>query len=290
VSLSDSRVISLLNGSFVPVYLANEDYRDKGAAPPEEKKDLRRIHAEGHAAGKSVGTVHAYVLDSEGKLLDSMHVAEAAKANGMLGMLQRTVEKLGVKPGAPVAAAKPQSQPAAKPGELTVHVVARYLEKKGNEYVLIEDAGGNWSAFPGESWVSLSPAQQAKLVPAGPADLGAKWTPDPEVVKTLLGHFYPPTENNDLSKNRFEAVTLQGSVLTKGEGRTVGVLSGSFRMGHPFYHKEDGRVVEAALGGRVIWETATGKVSLLRLVTQDGIYRSPQGQGLPFGVAARSIP
>jgi len=53
--LSNSTVISLLNRYFVPVYAVNEDYRDGGAQPPEEKAEYNRIYKEALAAkAKSV--------------------------------------------------------------------------------------------------------------------------------------------------------------------------------------------------------------------------------------------
>ena len=49
----------------MPVYLSNEDYAPKGAATPEEKRELRRIFSEGYAAKMSVGTVHVYILSPD---------------------------------------------------------------------------------------------------------------------------------------------------------------------------------------------------------------------------------
>src|SRR5262249_38270740 len=45
-SLSNDRVISLLNSYFVPVYVANQDYTESGSAPEEEKAELRRLRRE----------------------------------------------------------------------------------------------------------------------------------------------------------------------------------------------------------------------------------------------------
>src|SRR5207245_4503230 len=100
--LSDTNVIALLNRYFVPVYLSNEDYSAAAAATSEEKKELQRVFAEGYAAKLSVGTVHVYLLGSDGHLLDSMHVAEAAHTQKLSAMLERTVQKLGLAAGAPV--------------------------------------------------------------------------------------------------------------------------------------------------------------------------------------------
>ena len=43
-SLSDAKVISLLNHYFVPVYVSNEDLRGNGCAPPEIRKEVQRIY------------------------------------------------------------------------------------------------------------------------------------------------------------------------------------------------------------------------------------------------------
>ena len=56
-SLSHAKVVELLNAYFVPVYTSNEDYRDGGAAPPDERAELRRIQQEGYRKKLSVGTV-----------------------------------------------------------------------------------------------------------------------------------------------------------------------------------------------------------------------------------------
>lgn len=290
MSLSDKRVIDLLNSSFVPVYIANEDYREDGAASAEEKAELRRIHREGHAAKLSVGSVHAYVLKPDGALYDSMHVVEAAKADPLVAMLQRTVDRLGVPAGKPLLAARPQSGPPARPGELSLHVVARYLERRGSEYSLIEGAGGNWSAFPGESWVALSAADQARWLPGASVQAGATWKPEEAVARALLTHFYPPTENNDLSKNRFEAVALEGVVDSVETGTARGRLNGSFRMGHPFYHKEDGRAIAATVAGIVEWDAGARRIRRFRMVTREALYEAPGGGGQAFGVAVRSLP
>src|SRR5580765_7646930 len=92
--LSNTKVISLLNSYFVPVYTANEDYSAKGSAPPEEKAERNRIFQEGYTAKWSVGTVHVYLLNPEGHLMDSMHVAEAAKATSLIAMLEKAISAL----------------------------------------------------------------------------------------------------------------------------------------------------------------------------------------------------
>src|SRR5262245_10762485 len=109
--LSHARVVELLNAHFVPVYTANEDYRDGGAAPADERAALTRIQQEGYRKKLSVGTVHVYVLSPDGELVDSRHVAQAAKPLELIAMLQAAVERFGTPAGQPVVAPKPQSRP-----------------------------------------------------------------------------------------------------------------------------------------------------------------------------------
>src|SRR5688572_30748539 len=99
--LSNTNIVALLNQYFVPVYVVNEDYSRKGPAPAEEKAELQRVFKEGHAAKKSVGSVHVYLLNPEGGLMDSMHVAEAAKVKNLQAMLRRTVDDLHLRPANP---------------------------------------------------------------------------------------------------------------------------------------------------------------------------------------------
>ena len=64
--LSNPHIIRVLNQSFVPVYIVNDEYRGNGSAPAEERKELERVRQEGYAKKLSVGTVHAYVLTPDG--------------------------------------------------------------------------------------------------------------------------------------------------------------------------------------------------------------------------------
>src|SRR5436189_2637939 len=99
--LSNSRVVSLLNSYFVPVYTVNEEYSEKGDAPAEEKAERNRVFQEGYAAKLSVGTVHVYLLAPDGHLRDSMHVAEAARSENLIARLEKIVADLKVPPGKP---------------------------------------------------------------------------------------------------------------------------------------------------------------------------------------------
>ena len=258
--LSNTNIIGLLNQYFVPVYVVNEDYSRKGPAPAEEKAELQRIFKEGHATKKSVGSVHVYILNPEGHFIDSLHVAEAAKPKVLSAMLQKTVQELKLRPGAPVTKVQPQStSPPCEEGSLLLHLISRSVDGKGA-----------WTDFPVENWIELTVEEQKALL----AD-----KPDDAVLKKILTHFYPATENNDVRKNRFEQLTA----TTKRDRRTV-QLSGSFKMAHSFYHKEDGKFVEAEFIGFAEHDPASGKISSLKLTTRDARYN-----GGKFAVAVQSV-
>lgn len=271
--LSNTNIVALLNQYFVPVYVVNEDYSRKGPAPAEEKAELQRIFKEGHAAKKSVGSVHVYLLNPEGGLMDSMHVAEAAKVKSLQAMLRRTVDDLHLRPANPVAKVRPQSTaPACDAQSLVLHLVSRSLDGKGA-----------WSEFPVENWIALSAGDQQALLPTGTVQTGMSWKPDAEVLKQLLTHFYPATENNDVKKNRFDALTATGSVTEVKNGIARARLSGDFKLAHSFYHRDDGKSVEATFVGFVDFDVAERKVTALKMTTGEATYN-----GGKFAVAVNS--
>jgi hypothetical protein len=220
--------------------------------------------------------------------MDSLHVAEAFKAERMVAMLERTVGKLKTAGGEPVVRPAPQSVVKKQPGSLQLHLVARYLERKGDQYALIEDAGGNWSAFPGEDWIELSPTQARKLLPPADAHVGTTWELDATSAAALLSHCYPPTENNDLSKNRFEQKSLRATLVSLAGGKGRARIEGAFRMKHPFYHTDDNKLLTATFAGFMDLDLPAGRVRTFRLVTDEATYGAPNESGQPFGVAIRS--
>jgi len=135
--LSNETIISLLNSSFVAVRVDGVYLSHNEAASSEEKAAYRRLfeefsrfnrEAEAKGAAKaSIGSVHAYILASDGRAFDSLHVAEA-KASRVLDMLRCAIDELKPKAGEPVA--KPAAQaapPKAPPGSLVPHLIAKWL-------------------------------------------------------------------------------------------------------------------------------------------------------------------
>ena len=272
--LSNTRVISLLNRFFVPVYAANEDYREGGAEPAEEKAEYNRIFKEAHAAKLSVGTVHVYVLSSAGRPIDSLHVATAAKTERLVELLERTIEKLKVREGKAVVPPATQSAPpTCAPDSLVLHLTSRSL-----------DGRGAWSDFPVEDWIVLGRDEWEKLLPRSQVQVGDSWELDKRISVRLLTHFYPPTENNDVSKNRLERQSLKAAVVSVQNGVARARIEGELKMQHSFYHKEDGKVVEATVLGFIDFEPSSRSIRSFQLVTDKATYG-----GGTFGVAVRSL-
>jgi hypothetical protein len=271
--LSRTEVIDLLNHHFVPIFLSMEDYEDDGRASSEEKTELHRVFRRAGQAKLSVGTVHVYIVAPDGTPIDSRHVAEAAKGDNTLKLLRATVEKLDIARGEPLIRPVPQSAPPEHdPDALVLHLVARYAH-----------VGGSWNEFPSENWLVLGRGEWKKLLPAGDEH---SWEIEPKVADRLLVHFYPQTENNDVSTNRLDRHSLRATIVSEREGVARARLEGTLRMKHAFYPgRDDNQFVEATLRGYLDFEPATQGVRCLRLVTESATYGEHA-----FGVAVRSEP
>jgi hypothetical protein len=273
--LSHPEVIDLLNARFVPVFAVNEDYRQGGTAPAEEKAEYDRIYREALGKGLSAGTVHAYIVDPSGHPSASLHVADAARTDRLLTLLRRAVADRKT-PGDGMPLVKPRSLSAAPeggPGSVVLHLTAR-------------GRGNSWDGFPSEDWIVLGPKQCQGLRPQGDVKPGGTWEVREDVVTAILTHFYPQTENNDVATHRFERRTMTGEILTVEGGVAWVRLEGELRMTHPFYPgREDGNVVRARVVGLLEFELTTRRIRRLRLVTDGATY----GQG-GLDVAVRSVP
>jgi hypothetical protein len=272
--LSSPEVIDLLNGFFVPVFAVNEDYRDDGPAPEAETAQYRRIYREALAAKLSAGTVHAYVVDPAGHPIDSLHVAEAARPDRLAAMLHRVMRARKLTKGPTLVRPHTLSAPPPHaPGSLVLHLTAR-------------GHGSSWDGFPSENWIVLAPEQLEGLLPVAEPRAGRAWDVREEVATAILTHFYPQTENNDVSTHRIERRRLHGTIESVADGVARARIVGRVRMTHRFYPgREDGNVVDASVVGYLDFEAATRRVRRLRLVTDGASY----GTGT-LDVVVRSAP
>ena len=310
-SLSNAKVIDLLNGYFVPAHVDGVYLKGNASVPAAEKaayqavfQQLHQVNKENRAAGKpelSVGTVHAYVLAPDGKPLASLRVAEA-KPEAVADMLERAVKTLKTPEGKPLIQPCPLSvPPKTGPNELVLHLVARYLVPRGQsnarkdvegDFVplqpsLGQEKSGQWTALPSEDWIVLKQTQWQKLLPKEKVAVGSSWDVDREVASELLTRFYPTTENNDLSTNRIERQALKATVLSIRDGVARARMEGALKMKHAFYPgKDDKNFVEATVVGYLDFAVEGPRLLTLRLVTDSASYG---GESKRFGVALRSV-
>jgi hypothetical protein len=272
--LSRPQVIDLLNSAFVPVFAVNEDYRDAGPAAEADKAEYRRIYREALEAKLSAGTVHAYIVDPTGHPIDSLHVADAAQPDRLVAMLERVIRERKLVKGPTLIPPRTLSAPPpCEPGSLVLHLTAR-------------GHGNSWDGFPSENWIVLDPKQGAGMLPVGEPEVGRAWDLRQDVATAILTHFYPQTENNDVSTHRFERRRLRGTIESLHDGIAHARIEGEVRMTHPFYPgRRDGNIVDATVVGYLDFEPATRRLRRLRLVTG----RASYGTGT-LDVAVRSVP
>ncbi len=271
--LSNDTVIGLLNAHFVPAFVSNEDY-DAGRVSPEEKRERDRIWREANEAGLSSGTVHAYILSPEGKVLDSRHVAKATEPGETARLLEKIVKDLKVPAGEPAVKPAPQCPPPAAPADsLLLHLTARGFK------------GASWDDFPAEDWIALERGEWEKLLPPHGAAAEESWDIDRAVAAKIFTRFYPQTENNDVSKHVLEEISLRATPLPSKDGMARARLEGRIKMRHDFYPgRKDGRIAEATIAGILKHDPKTRTVPVLALATREATY----GPGT-FAVAVRSL-
>ncbi len=286
-------MINLINRYFVPVYVSNEDFLPGGRAPAAERAEKERIYRDALAAKLSTGTVHVYIVAPDGHPIDTQHVATAARVEPLTEMLERTIEKLKVSEGRTLVQPAPQSAaPVCDPGSVVLHVTARYLLKKGGDFVpldakLGETRSAGWAAYASEDWLVLDADEQAKWLASAKPQPGSAWDLDAAVTAKLLNHFYPQTENNAIATNRIDEQSARATILSIENGVVRARVEGRLKMKHPFYHKDDDNFVHARFVGLIEFEPASKRLRSLRLVTDRATYGASQ-HTQHFGVAVRS--
>jgi hypothetical protein len=270
--------------------VSNEDYSKDGTAPPEEKAERSRIYREAAQAKLSSGTVHVYILAPDGHCIDSQHVATASKVDELTRMLERTIARLKTPAGKLLVKPAPQSAPVkAGSDALVLHLTARNLVRKGNDYAiprvaLGETKAANWGAYPGENWITLQREEWTRFLPPGSVKPGASWEVDRDIAARVLNYFYPSTENNDIKTNQILEEKLRATVISIKDNLAQVRLDGSLKMKHPFYHKDDDQVVEASVVGFLEFESDKHSIRSFQMVTDQAVYGKRS-----FGVAVRLV-
>ena len=272
VVLSDSRVIDLLNSRFVPVYYQSAEKPED----PEEAILRRRVVTEAQEAKLTTGSEYLYFLDPQGKVTTTTSVCHAT-ADSLAALLT----SLSSTAGAPAVKPAPQfAEPRTSPGDLLLHVTARYLDANGD----VESTRPSYHEFPAEEWLRLSRAEAAALAPTDVPKTGQTWDVDASVAKRLYALFCPVTGNWEPEKNVIHAQTLSARVVSAGRSTAWVRLDGRLSMEHRFYPNKDERNVEASILGFVEVDVATLAIRSLRLATEDAAYGKER-----LGVAVRTV-
>lgn len=292
-SFSNANVIDLLNHYFVPVYLGNQ------SCSADDRASKDRIYREALAKGLKAGTVCAYLVAPDGRPIATAPLNEkvATDPDAMRALLVKAIRELNASKGEPLVTPTTQSKrPTSDLNAILLHVVTRYLERQGADLaplnttnVLGTKNGGNWGDLPSEGWIDLRKEDWTKLMPSGEVSMRMTWEVDKEVLGKVLAHFYPPTENTDLTKNRLDEVQLRGTVIGICDGDVRARLEGRTRMKHPFYHEDDGNFASAALAGYVDFAANKTRIMAWKLVTDNATY-GVAGNGMQhFGAAASLV-
>jgi hypothetical protein len=266
--LSTSEVIEKLNSQFVPVYV-NTQNRDDA--------EHNRVYHEALKAKLGAGSEHLYILDPDGRVVDSLHICHATTAS-LLECLAKHAR------GSGPTLVPPAGQSTPPPGVKSLHLTSRYLDKQGKPLPFKLNA--SYHAFPAEEWITLTPAEEAALVPDPAAQPGASWYVDMAVAARLLSRLYPLTGNFGPSdRNRIEEAGLTATVVSGRRSVAWIRLDGHVRLVHTFMSDKDERPVQATVAGYLEYDRREKKIRTFRLVTDQAVYGKEN-----FGVAVRSVP
>src|SRR5204863_9570878 len=109
------------------------------------------------------GTVQAYVVDTAGHPIASLHVADAARPDRLAAMLERVIRERKLAKGPTLVPPSTLSAPpSCEPNSLVLHLTAR-------------GHGNSWDGFPSVNWIVLGPKELEGVLPTDEANAGRAW-------------------------------------------------------------------------------------------------------------------
>lgn len=239
----------------------------------EDAAALQAITRESQAKNLGYGTVHVYLIGSDGHVLTSMGVVRALQNDNLKKLLQTSVADWKLKAGPPVIKPRPQSRaPKATQDALILHVTAKGFNE------------GSWREYPAENWIVLTPEESRKLLPPPGAAAGTTWEVDKGVARKILTTFYPQTEDTDSTdRNQFDQYWIKGKVLSSKDGIVQSRLDSTLQMRRAFYPGRKELIpIQAEIVGYVN-SSADKRVDSIEMVTVKAAFGAEE-----FGAALRS--
>ena len=316
--LSNAKVITLLNNYFAPVYIVNADYnRKEGRVSPEEMREWERIRKETWGGVKAQSEtvrfssfasasrdICMYVLTPDGHAVDALRLPEVGQTDKVQAFLEAMIKKLNVPEGRRLLATRENAAPPRNrpPDSVTLHAVARYLNSEGKRCPCPSEfdpiGRDNWlngmgnriraaSQLPAEKYVTFSRPEWSTLLGPEDLELGTSWKLDRALTEKLVTHFYPPSENNDLSlAHEVQQQDLTAMVVSVQNGVARIRLDGTVKVKHQFTRiLADNARADADLVGYVDVDLRSRRVKDLQMVSKKATYLNEN-----FAVAVRYVP
>ena len=249
---SNAKVIAKLNNYFVPVQVSNDRYLKSKLASTEERQLLLQVWAEAERKKLPQGTVHVYILRSDGSLLTSAHVRDTSRTAFLNKFLEDAIETLKAKPGDKLVT-HPRECQASDPtrkdqaSQITLRISSAYRDRP---------------SMAGEDMVTLSRDEWQQLIPSQ-VNVDDEWKVDERLTKKMFVNLSPYTEDWDTSHNQFSKCQLTAKLLSNEDGTSKTVLRGKLSMTHNRHRGKSNEKVDATLVGFVVREgTQLPKISI----------------------------
>ena len=263
VSLSKPSIIDLLTRYFVPAWVSIDDY-GKERKSSAEYRAWEEVRASAERQGLFHGTVTAYVLDSDGSVINSMDVGDALRPENVERMLDKVVKDRHLQPRntqavrASAASVFPSPQPKHRTG-LLLHVWTCYLPSSG------ENRG------VGEDWVELTSSDWNPLAPPPGARVGESWDVPRRATDKLYRYFYPAVCVYNPSASRIHRADLTATLESATPDGMIVTLQGYVDLDHNGDKEDAGRVV-ARLQGALRYDPRERLITSFQMASEKAVF------------------
>jgi hypothetical protein len=261
-SLSDERVIKLINRHFIPSWFSRDHYQ-LGPMPPEEKAEITRLDGRRASHHMPGGNVCVFLIDADGDVLATLPVGSASNPDKLIAFLNAAIDtyKFGVRSpeAARAAAGKPvPTRPKAADGRL-FSIYTRFDDSgrgRGTSHDSVELSRAEWSAF----------------VPRDPVREGDSWSPPAAVSAKLLKYGYPPLPHWWDGDSKVREAKLTFTVVSVSPTEVKLRIRGRLELVFPDTGKPTDGVATAQLVGAARVDPESRTLKSLHLTSEKGDY------------------